>query len=107
MIFTDLYSYALEKHGVKLTVTDTISNKVRDKLLGRKSASHREKRAIDIRTRDLDAYVLQDLIEYINNKPEYKKYHYLSKSGAKRLAYYHNHKGEHIHLAIHAMYAID
>ena len=109
MIFADLYTYAYEKHGIKLTVTDTVSTKMRDKILKRKSAAHRQCRAIDIRTKDVDAFILSDLLEYINNKTDYKKYHYLSRSGEKRLAYYHGvaGKNEHIHLAIHSMYSLE
>lgn len=108
MIFADLYTYAWEKHGIKLTVTDTVSTKLRDKVLKRKSPAHRQSRAIDVRTKDIDAFILQDLIYYINSKPEYKKYHYLSKSGEKRLAYYHGKIGynEHLHIAIHARYSL-
>lgn len=107
MIFADLYTYAWEKHGIKLTVTDTVSTKFRDKLLKRKSPAHRQHRAIDVRTKDIDAYTLQDLIYYINNKPEYKKYHYRSYSGETRLAYYHIGSAEHLHIAIHAKYSLN
>jgi len=109
MIFADLYNYTYEKYGVRLTVTDTVSTKMRDKLLKRKSPAHRQYRAIDVRTKDLDAYILQDIMNYINTKEDYKKYHYISNSGEKRLAYYHGilNKNEHIHLAIHARYALE
>jgi len=109
MIFADLYTYAYEKHGIKLTVTDTISTRFRDKRLKRKSPAHRQCRAIDVRTKDVDAFILVDLLEYINNKPEYKKYHYLSRSGEKRLAYYHGKAGfdEHLHIALHAIYSLE
>lgn len=106
MVFIDMWNYAYNKHGVKLMVTDTVSNKMRDKLLKRKSPSHRECRAIDIRTKDVDAFVLQDILEYINNKDEYEGYKYLSYSGEKRLAYYHYGTNEHIHLAVHKIYSI-
>lgn len=105
MIFSDLWYYAYDKHGVELTVTDTVSTERRDKRIGRKSSSHRDGRAIDIRTRDLDAFVMRDIMNYINEKEEYKKYHYVSYSGQERLAYYHFGTGEHIHLAIHKRYA--
>lgn len=57
MIFFDLVAYAQMQHGVDLTVTATLSTKEEDILLGRKSSSHREARALDIRTLDLDAFV--------------------------------------------------
>jgi hypothetical protein len=105
MIYADLYLYAKEKYNVELVITDTISTLEKDKELGRVSASHREARAIDIRTKDIDAFTVNDLVNYINTRLAYKKYHYMSKSGVKRLAYYHTHRGEHIHLAIHKKYA--
>jgi len=106
MIFADMYNYAYEKHNILLTVTQTISTKEQDLKLGRKSSSHREKRAIDIRTRDLDGKIIDDLISYVNNKWAYKNYHYSSTSGQKRLAYWHVGTAGHIHLAIHSRYKL-
>lgn len=105
MIFTDMWNYAYEKHGVHLTVTQTKSNKFIDQKLKRKSPAHSEGRAIDIRTKDVDSFVLADVLQYINNKKEYKKYHYRSLSGHNRLAYWHKGTAEHIHLCIHAKFA--
>jgi hypothetical protein len=107
MIYTDLYLYAKEKYHVDLVVTDTISTADEDAAIGRVSTAHQEGRAIDIRTRypNLTVYDVQDLVNYINTRWQYKKYHYMSRSGVKRLAYYHTHRGEHIHLAIHQRYA--
>lgn len=103
MIFTDLHWYAKFRHNVDLVVTSTVSTKEKDKELNRVSTSHSEdeRRAIDIRTKDLDPFVVSDIIEYINNKEEYKKYRYLSNSGQYRLAYFHVTNAPHIHLAVH------
>lgn len=107
LIFSDLYVYALEQHGVHLTVTQTTSTLKQDKALGRVSAAHRHHIAIDIRTFDLEKEVRENLVGYINSKEDYKQYKYLSRSGAKRLAYYHNSgHGAHLHLAIHSKFAI-
>lgn len=106
MIYADLDWYAKSRHFISLTVTETISTASEDKKLNRVSSSHRECRAIDIRTKDLDTFVVADLVEYINNKPEYKKYHYLANSGATRLAYWHNNgNGDHLHLSINKSFA--
>ena len=107
MIYTDLYLYAKEKYHVDLVITDTISTPERDAMLGRVSTAHQEGRAIDIRTQypNLNVYDVQDLVNYINTRWQYKKYHYMSRNGVKRLAYYHTHRGEHIHLAIHQNYS--
>lgn len=106
MIFVDLYTYTKDRHNVELVVTQTVSNKFIDQKLKRKSPSHSEHRAIDIRTKDLDVYVLQDILEYINTRPQYQQYKYLSLSGEKRLAYFHIGSAEHIHLCIHSKFKI-
>jgi len=106
MIYSDLFWYAKKKHNVELVVTQTISTPIIDRLLKRVSKSHLEKRAIDVRTKDLDVFVLNDIIKYINNKNDYKKFHYMSTSGEKRLAYYHVGNAEHIHLAIHSKFKL-
>lgn len=109
MIYADMYLYAKEKYHVDLVITDTISTPAQDAALGRVSTSHQEGRAIDIRTKypndALSVYDVQELCNYINTRWQYKKYHYMSRSGVKRLAYYHTHRGEHIHLAIHQNYS--
>jgi hypothetical protein len=107
MIYADLYSYTLETHGVNLIVTDTISDAARDKKLGRTSTAHKNAIAIDVRTRNLDAFVVNDMISYLNTKTAYDKYKYLSRSGERRLAYWHNSgNGEHLHIALHSKFAI-
>jgi len=108
MIYADLNWYARSRHFVELTITDTISTLAEDKKLNRTSSSHREARAIDIRTEqdDLNPFIISDLIEYINKKPAYKRFHYLSNGGQKRLAYFHIGNAPHIHLAINAVYAL-
>ena len=108
LVFIDLWNYAYDKYGYEITVTDTVSTLQEDINLGRKSSSHRKCLALDWRTRDIDAFHLQDIIEYIESKPEYDKYKYMSKSGKRRLIYVHNHNknGEHAHMAIHQKYAI-
>ena len=107
MIFADAWNYAYDKHGVHMTVTQTVSTYEQDKKLNRVSDSHRTKRAIDVRTKDLPAHVVYDVVNYINEHPMYTKYHYVSRSGATRLAYWHNNgNGEHLHIAIHSKFAI-
>lgn len=106
MIIADLYVYAYEKHGINLTITQTVSNAFIDKKLKRKSPAHSEYRAVDIRTKNVSAYVIGDLLNYINEKEEYKKYHYVSLSGEKRLAYFHFGTAEHLHIALHSRFAI-
>jgi hypothetical protein len=107
MIYADLNWYAKSRHFVDLTITDTISTLAEDKKLNRTSSSHRECRSIDFRTDGIDPFIISDIVSYINNKPEYKRFHYLSGSGKKRLAYWHNSgHGNHVHLSIHSQYSI-
>ena len=106
MIYADLFSYAKEKHNVELVVTDTISTPERDSSYNRTSSSHLEARAIDIRTKDLDAFVVNDLVKYVNSKPEYARFKYMSRSGERRLAYFHIGTHQHIHLALHSKFAL-
>jgi len=106
MILLDMSIYAKEKHGIDLTVTATSSTEEEDLKLGRKSSAHREKRALDIRSKDINVYITQDIVTYINNKEEYKHYRYMSFSGIERLAYVHTMPGqsEHIHLALNSRF---
>ena len=108
LVFADMSNYAFEKHGIELMVTATVSTLAEDKKLSRTSSSHRTSRALDFRTFDIPVFVLDDIVRYINSKPEYKKYHYLSTNGSYKLAYLHNNgNGDHGHLAIHSKYSID
>jgi len=107
MIFADMAYYAQSRYNIDLVVTETITNLEDDQALSRVSPSHREGRALDIRTKDIDVYIVQDLINYINNKKEYERFKYLSNGGVKRLAYYHIGNAEHIHLAIHSQFKQD
>jgi len=106
MIFADLANYAQKQHNIDLVVTETVSTPEQDFLLGRTSKAHQECRAIDIRSKDIDIFIVEDILNYINSKKEYFHYHYESYSGTKRLAYYHVGTAAHIHLAIHSQYAI-
>jgi len=106
MVFTDFAVYAKEKHDWDIVVTDTISTLQEDINIGRKSDSHRLGISLDFRTRDVDTWVLQDCVDYIENKPEYEKYKYLSFSGKKRFIYLHDSgHGHHGHFQIHKKYA--
>lgn len=106
MIFCDLARYAQEKHGFKIIVTQTVTTKEIDFKYNRQSDSHRTCRALDIRTKDMPPQVRNDVLNYINNKEEWKEYHYERRSGGKILAYYHVGTAEHIHLAIHSRYGL-
>ena len=105
MIYADLYWYAKSVHDIELVITQTVSTPEQDAQLKRVSKAHQRGLAIDIRTRDIDAFIVDDLKEYINNKDEYETYKYLSRSGKKRLAYWHIGSAQHFHLAIHSRFS--
>lgn len=107
MIAMDAIHYAKEVFKLDLVITQTVSTEEIDQELGRVSNSHRTLRAIDFRTSNLTDMQVKELINYINNKPEYLKFHYVSNSGERRLMYYHTHTAPHIHLAIHSRYSLD
>lgn len=104
MIYADLHWYAKAKHNIDLVITETITDVSTDLRLNRTSSSHREGRALDIRTKNMDVFAMKDIIDYINNKEEFKRYHYLRRSGGYILAYFHYGTNEHIHLALHSDY---
>jgi hypothetical protein len=105
MIFFDLRWYAKSHHGIDLIITATSSTKEEDEALGRTSLAHREKIALDIRSKNINTFITNDLINYINDKEEYEEYRYMSFSGISRLAYLHVGSAEHIHLALHSSFA--
>ena len=107
MIFADMAYYAQMHHNIDLVVTETITTPEIDKQMQRVSNAHAQGRALDIRTKNIDAFIVQDIIKYINSKKEYERFKYLSNSGIKRLAYFHIGNAEHIHLAIGAQFAIN
>lgn len=105
MIFTDVYNYVYEKYGVGLVVTQTITTEKTDRALKRKSPAHRQGRALDIRTKDLQPRIVQDIINYLHDHKKYQKYKYTSYSGHKRLAFFHVGTNEHLHIAISSKFS--
>lgn len=106
MIYADLAIHAKDEHGIDLVITKTITTEEDDKKLGRASDSHQKAIALDIRANNIEKSIVKKLCEYINSKEEYKKYHYLTFSGIKRLAYDHGEKENyHIHLQIHQKFS--
>lgn len=103
-IAMDAYFYMKTKYNVELVVTQTSTTLAQDQALNRKSPAHREGRALDWSVRNLSLEQTEDLIRYINTKPEWDKYKYESYSGIRRLAYFHVGNAPHIHLALHSRY---
>lgn len=107
LIVLDMNWYAITNFGKSLTITSTVSTPEEDEKLNRVSKSHLHKIAVDLRARDFTKAERAELSDYINYKPEYRKYHYLSMSGTKRLTFVHdNSNGIHWHTALHSSLAI-
>ena len=107
MIYADLYCRMFLKFGVKLVLTEAWTTKDEDAAVSRKSTSHFDKRALDIRSNNLTPVMIEFILDYLNNHPEFMKYAYLTRSGILRLAYYHdNGNGKHIHLSIHSRFSL-
>lgn len=67
-ISTDMDSWLQKAYGIELTITATTSTSSEDRLLGRKTDTHRTRRAWDIRTRNIDAHILEELKIYTLSK---------------------------------------
>lgn len=97
--------FCLQNFRKELVITATLSDLQTDNKLGRVSPSHREARAMDLRT---SHHFTQDeiiaLVDWINNKQEWAHLHYLTQKGFHRLAYYHTGTAPHIHLALHSRF---
>lgn len=107
MIYCDLFLYAKSKHGIELVITSTRSSADEDRALNRKSKSHLTGRALDFRTNNIDSFILDDIVEYIESKKEYSEFKYLTKDGNRRLVYLHGERQNyHAHLAIHSKYSL-
>lgn len=63
-----LDEYIHTNHGIHITLTSTVSTKEEDDLLGRKSDTHRTRRAYDIRTRGLDEHIVEDIVKFLQTK---------------------------------------
>lgn len=90
-------------HGV---ITETVTTPEEDAALGRKSVSHQEGRASDLRTRDWPRNTVKEFLDHFNEK-------YL-KHGATRasngqlalLVFHDSGHGEHIHIQLARSYAL-
>lgn len=99
MIAEDMARY-FELNGFKFIITDIISNEAEDKRLGRVSASHREGRAFDFRTRGLPREFLDGLEKRFEHI--YERWAAISSQGQKKnlIEYHDNGHGDHGHVQI-------
>lgn len=94
-------------YGVSLIITETVTTEEEDKKLNRVSSTHRQGRAFDFRTRDLDHDLIEDyIIDFTNS---YGAFGAISPKDFKpRLFVWHNSgHGDHVHVQISAKYAVN
>lgn len=90
----------LSENNLVLNVTATWTTPQEDAESGRKSLTHREKRAVDISVKNWSEAFIKEFVNYYNNR--FKKYAAISKdTGLPTLCVYHdNGHGAHIHVQI-------
>lgn len=96
----------LTAKGVFPVITETVTTLKEDAALGRKSSTHREGRAFDLRTRDWPAPLKKEFEDYFN-----KKYGSLGALGATTLqptflVFHDIGWGEHFHVQLNKTYAM-
>ncbi len=98
-ILLDLDGF-FEDASETMFITETKTTPEMDKLVGRKSKTHQQGRAVDISTtRGLDGIFIAELIRYANQR--YSDFAALSKKGEKRLLVYGDKDHlDHIHLQV-------
>lgn len=103
-ILEDADDFSQKKYGIELTITATVSTFQEDKQLGRESSTHRDRRAADVRTRDLPESLITELCAYLRKK--YGKYGAVV-SGTPSLVVYRPHgTGPHLHIQLNRNYSL-
>lgn len=103
MVIVDMAAWC-KKRNIDFVITDTVSSVEEDAILGRVSSSHRERRAIDLRSWTFDPKYRKKFITHFNRK--YRDIASISKRDLKpRLVVWHGNP-KHFHIAINAKYAI-
>lgn len=104
VILTDGSWWAYQR-GLDYVITDTISSQEEDRRLKRRSTSHSQKRAADLRSRDWSYQDKQQFKEYLEGK--YGAYGALSHAGKIRLVVLHDSgHGEHFHIQLHSKFRL-
>lgn len=92
--------------GVELPmITETFTDAVKDKALGRVSMSHSQGRAIDFRTWNLTDVQLKKLVQELEN--QYDFIGAINKLGKKQLVVYHDiGLGPHLHIQLNGSFSV-
>jgi hypothetical protein len=103
-ISAEMDEYSQQHYGIELTITATVSTIKEDKELGRKSDTHRGRRAWDIRTKDLPDSLIAELCAVFRKK--YGK-HGATVDGHPQLIVYKPHgTGPHLHCQLNRKYSL-
>lgn len=94
-----------ESHQYLFIITESVTTKAEDMALKRISETHRQRRAVDIRTMDWGRPFLQIFMDRFEGK--YKFIGALNTKGERRLMVHHDiGLGEHIHLQLDRTHAL-
>ena len=103
-IMEDADDFSQKKYGIELTITATVSTIQEDKQLGRVSSTHRDRRAVDVRTRDLPDSLVAELCAYLRKK--YAKYGAVSGNAPQLVVYRPHGTGPHLHIQLNRKYSL-
>lgn len=103
-IMEDADDFSQKKYGIELTITAAVSTVQEDKQLGRVSSTHRDRRAVDVRTRDLPESLIAELCAYLRKK--YNKYGAVSGSAPQLVVYKPHGTGPHLHIQLNRNYTL-
>lgn len=103
-IMEDADDFSQKKYGIELTITATVSTISEDKQLGRVSSTHRDRRAVDVRTRDLPESLIAELCAYLRKK--YNKYGAVSGNAPQLVVYKPHGTGSHLHIQLNRNYTL-
>lgn len=96
----------LEEKGINPVITDTVSTDKEDFAIGRKSVTHNQGRAFDIRTQGWGKGLIKEFQATFNKL--YGKYGAISKvTGEPKLILHHDTgSGPHMHVQLNSSYAV-
>jgi hypothetical protein len=96
----------INRNSLSCIITDTISTHIEDVKLKRVSASHRQRRALDMSSKNWPDKLIKDFEATFNEK--YKSIGSISQKDLKpRMVLYHNNgNGAHFHIALNATYSL-
>jgi len=103
-IAMEMDEFVFTNFGIHITITATVSTAKEDKLLLRKSDTHRTRRAWDVRVNDLPENVIAKLCAEIRKK--YGKFGAVSGNAPQLIVYKPHGTGPHLHCQLSRKYAL-